>query len=316
MLYTIAHFDSAVPVPPSASTVQVLQHLCKQLRIPYLITSPSSSPLEEQPPQPPTLKRSNNRRNNRAQEIFSDEAWEQIRVTPVPPPVAVPTALSKSDEIRALLNKLTDDTYLHILHQITTRIQEWTTATTEDLAKISELIFDIASSNRFFANLYANLYCHLLENIPTLKDVYQSHLTTFHCTFEVWESADPNKNYDEYCRINRNNERRRSLSLFFVNLMKHKMIEENIMVDIVGELLHKIYTWIEQENKHNEVNECAEIIAILLQPAWLQQPDVRLKCFDNKSIADVVRPLAQLKPKDFPSYPNKARFQFMDYFTL
>ena len=88
-----------------------------------------------------------------------------------------------------------------------------------DLGGIGENIFDIASSNRFYSKIYANLYSDLSSKFEFIKDQYLQNLKRFTELFNNIEYVDSNVNYDRFCEINKINEKRKSLAAFYINLM-------------------------------------------------------------------------------------------------
>jgi hypothetical protein len=62
--------------------------------------------------------------------------------------------------------------------------------------------------------------------------------------FNCIEYVDSEKDYDKFCKINKDNERRKALSLFFVNLTSNGIISENKLKEMAGGLMQKLVSFI------------------------------------------------------------------------
>jgi hypothetical protein len=129
--------------------------------------------------------------------------------------------------------------------------------------------------------------------------------------FNCIEYVDSEKDYDKFCKINKDNERRKALSLFFVNLTINKIISEDKLKEMASSLLSRLLTFILEENRKNEVDEITENIA-LLYSYNKQLYDTCEEKFDGISFGEMIEKLAHCKAKTYPSLSNKAIFKFMD----
>lgn len=257
------------------------------------------------------------KRKNKATEIINDADWETIRTfqtTKIEQKVGVDAHI---DCLRFWLNKMTDKTFaescekiLEILNQL---IQEETTAL--DMMRVGNAIFEIASNNRLFSKLYADLYCRLIQDYAVMKDVFNENLTTFMGLFTTIEYVNPEKDYDKFCKINIDNERRKALSLFFVNLTTNKIISEQRLCSMVCDLLSKLVAFVKEDNRKNEVDELAENISILYSYNK-QLFDSCEELFDGERFLTVIEKFANSKAKTYPSLSNKAIFKFMDLIEM
>lgn len=257
------------------------------------------------------------KRKNKATEIINDADWETIRTfqtTKIEQKVGVDAHI---DCLRFWLNKITDKTFaesrekiLEILNQL---IQEETTAL--DMMRVGNAIFEIASNNRLFSKLYADLYCRLIQDYAVMKDVFNENLTTFMGLFTTIEYVDPEKDYDKFCKINIDNERRKALSLFFVNLTTNKIISEQRMCGMACDLLSKLVAFVKEDNRKNQVDELADNISIL----YSYNKHLFDSCeelFDGERFLTVIEKFANCKAKTYPSLSNKAIFKFMDLIEM
>ena len=218
------------------------------------------------------------------------------------------------DAIRSCINKLTDKNYLEMRSKIVDIINETSTASTEELAKISTGIFEIASSNRYYSKIYADLYSDLYSNYAFIRTACNHNVELFKDVFDTIEYVDPNENYDRFCEINRANEKRKSLAGFFNNLMINNVIPREIIVGITVGVFNKIGRFITEDGNKNVVDELIESIAILYNRGTR---DVYLRVgvqVDEQSmtIPAAIKYIAGKKTKDYKSLSNKTLFKFMD----
>jgi hypothetical protein len=217
------------------------------------------------------------------------------------------------DMIRSNLNKMTDKNYIDIRNKIFDVINE-IASNDDDMIRVSTIVFEIASNNRFFSKMYAELYADLLNKYEAMKGVFENSLNQFTQLFDVIEYVDPVVDYDKFCKINKDNERRKALSAFFMNLMDNDIISKDRIVEITRNLLYQMYTFISTDNKKNEVDELTENIALLyrveLYATSTHEP------IDGMNIAQIIDKIARSKTKDYKSLTNKALFKFMDLVNL
>ena len=55
----------------------------------------------------------------------------------------------------------------------------------KELEKVGESIFEIGSINKFWSELYANLYKDLIEKFPIMMEIYQNNFKTFMTLFDT-----------------------------------------------------------------------------------------------------------------------------------
>jgi hypothetical protein len=109
--------------------------------------------------------------------------------------------------------------------------------------------------------------------------------------------------------VNRNNENRRALSAFFVNLTAKKIISEDKLLDLFKKLIMQVYEFIKVENKKSEVDEIVENLCILYNKDLVEDCEDEI---DGKSLNEIIQELSECKAKSWPSLSNKSIFKFMD----
>ena len=259
------------------------------------------------------------RKRNKNIESVSDEDWETIRTFQATKIEQTTGVDSKIDLLRTCLNKLTDKSYDELIGRIMEIFEELIKNNTseEDMLKVGNSIFDIASNNRFFSKMYADLYALLIKKFEIMKVIFENSLDTFLELFKTIEYVESEQDYDRFCKINKDNEKRKALSLFFVNLCTNKIISEEKIVTITCDLMKQVINLIKENNKKNEVDEITENIAILYNKTIFEKcsSDVDQK-IENELFIDIIHRLSLCKVKTYPSLSNKSIFKYMDMIDM
>ena len=255
------------------------------------------------------------RGGGRAVEVLNDDDWESIRTfqaTVIEQKVGLDAQI---DLIRSSLNKMTEKNYIEhsakiveILNQL---ILENVVET--EMQRVGNAIFEIASNNRFFSKLYADLYTLLISQFQVMRAIFDTSFDAFLDIFKNIESSNPDENYENYCKVVKDNERRKSLSAFFVNLTINGVIKKDKLIELTFNLLNQILAFMKQENKKSEVDEIIENIAILYNKEWFEGCEERV---DGETFIKAIEKLARSKAKDYPSLSNKSIFKCMDMIEM
>ena len=218
------------------------------------------------------------------------------------------------DLIRKHINKISEKTYENLKNKIFDEIkiiigeEEINSEVLAELDKVGNAIFDIASSNGFYSEMYARLYYELMKNYSFMKDIFTKNYNEFNELFNDIKYTGPNENYDKFCEMNKINDKRRSVSLFYINLMKKDVVSKDSIIDIILCTQNKIITLIDEEDKKEVIEELSELIFILVSnsthfledhPEW------------NKITYNVEK-VSKMKIKSRPSISNKTIFKHMD----
>ena len=261
----------------------------------------------------------NKKRRGKANEIVNDDDWEQLRTfqaTKIEEKTGIDTQI---DNIRVNLNKMSDKNYMDMRNKIIDIIDNLIleNITDEDMVRVSSIIFDIASTNRFYSKMYADLYCDLSTKYDTMKNTFENNFKKFVDLFNIIEYVDPKVNYDKFCEINKSNEKRKALASFYLNLMINGIIDRSQIMLITRNLLDQIYRYISIDDKKNEVDELIETIAILYKKDIYDDDEGDdYEQIDGLTINEVIEKIAKSKVKDYKSLTNKALFKFMDLIDM
>jgi hypothetical protein len=321
MMYTLQNFNditfNGFDIQLPEETLQLITELAQQVGSPTYIRTP----IFEKKEQPTPREDANNfsvfrkKRRNRNADAVQDEDWESLRsfqATKMEQKVGIDGQI---DAIRSCLNKMSDKNYQDqcdkILEILKVLIENETSQ--EEMNRIGKAIFEIASNNRFYSKIYAELYTRLIEEHEMMNTIFQDNLNSFLELFKQIESVDPEVDYDRFCKVNENNEKRRALSAFFVNLLNKKIITKEKMIEITLDLMRNVVQFIKEDNKKNEVDEITENIAILYNKEVFEKCSEKI---DGLSMHETIEKLAKCKVKMFPSLSNKSIFKYMDLIDM
>lgn len=213
-------------------------------------------------------------------------------------------------DIRGSLNKISVKNYdvnSNIIIEKIREIRNSDVTSEEELKNVATNIFDIASTNKFFSEIYANLYKRLLDEFP---DIFSSILDIciqgFSETMKTINYVDQNVNYDDFCKYNKDNDKRKATSVFITNLVKAGVLPISTVIHLIHELYEILELYMKEPKKLNEVEEITENIFLLLT----NDSDIL-----RKSVFEIkpqIQSLSQLKPKELPSMSSRAIFKYID----
>ena len=317
---TFNGFDFKLP----EETVKIISELTIEVGSPDYVKTPIFQKRENPMKVAPIESKESNtinskkKRNNKNIELLNDDDWEAVRnfqTTKIEQKVGIDAQM---DVVRSFLNKLTDKNYADTRNKIIEIIDQMMTSENDtELLRIGIVIFEIASTNRFYSKIYAELYSDLIKKYDLMRTIFEDNLNKFMDLFDVIEYVDPSVDYDKFCKINKNNEKRKSLSTFFINLMLNNVITKHQIIEMIKKLLSNIMQYIKEENKKNEVDEITENIAILYKREHFEnEKEYSDICVDNMNIDSIISKIANSKPKDYISLTNKTIFKFMDMIEM
>jgi hypothetical protein len=331
-IYAISsnNFDFIIP----ENTINIINYLTQEVGSDNIILNPLFKSKKIIASNISDNKYSKKKKNNKINEINNNE-WENLRTFQATK-IDVKDGLdSEIDQIRLHLNKLTDKTYNIMKDKIITNIENILLFENaeEHYNKISTIIYEISSNNKFYSKIYANLYKELVIKYNWLKDVLNNKLDNYLSDFDNIEYVEPNDNYDKYCELNKLVEMRKSQSLFYVNLVKNDLLQPIIVYKLLRGLIEKMLTLINIENKQNNVDDIVENIVLLydeeiietvednddyeelVEQGFVFVPNIIEYDYDGR-IIEFIKIFTKCKPSDFKSLTNKSIFKFMDLLEL
>jgi hypothetical protein len=276
----------------------------------------------------------NIRKNENANTSTTDETWTRTEI------IAdfKTTKLEKKEgiekkinEIRILLNKISQKNYETIKNNIFELIENilkerneiieipiisdvsYTITESElniELYKVSQFIFDIASTNKFFSEIYANLYKELNDKYSIFKEILNIFIFNFKDSIQYFSYCDPNENYDKYCNFVKDSDKKKSTTTFIIMLLNRSLISLEIVIELIDFFKNIILNYIDTPNKTNEVDEIIEIVYILISLG-------KFKLQNHDTWKELIKPIydiSNMKIKEHISISTRSIFKLQSLF--
>lgn len=242
----------------------------------------------------------------------TDENWNTGKTIKITPKLVNEESDKIINEIRTALNKLSPKNIESQRDVIIQNIKSVLETDAESVEKIAKLIFDIASSNKFMSELYAQLYKDLTEVFDMFKSRLENLFETYKTSLNDIIYINPNDDYNGYCKYTKTNDARKALTAFIVNLMKHGVLEAELVFDMTKHMIDTVFRCAAEENRTNEVEEITENLFILMS-----QSDAELNHYEiwTDEIIPKINELSKLRKTEgakYPSMTNRATFKYMD----
>ena len=274
------------------------------------------------PPPPPTDAANNyssddrNRRANvkrgRLGNNHSDGGWEKqipFKTTDMAKKEGIDKLFT---EIKGGLNKLSIKNYDTIETSVFEHIENTFAHPDCDddfaIQKIVSLIFEVACINKTQSELYAKLYRKLVDLHPELKSPIANFKATYLTSFDNIVYVDPDKDYNKYCEITKENDKRKSVSVFLVNLMNHKLMTEDDIIEMLTVIKDKVVLATDVNGQMHYVEELIEILNVYIKAAFGY---LREHAGWNP-IGTHIYEYAAYKAKDHPGLSSRIIFKYMD----
>jgi len=260
----------------------------------------------------------NSRKKNKNMEITDDDEWSRIGTQPVENLKITKLIIAKEGtdasilKLRVSLNKLTDKNYIDIVEKITSILDEIIVINPLDLHKVGNIIFEIASQNRFYSKIYADLFSELISRYSIMNDIFQNNYNEYSRLFDSIEYIESTVDYIKFCDISKINETRKAISLFLVNLTKNGIIQKNNLFEVITKLFKDVLVNLGDSSKVNEINEIVENIVILFDIKLFEDFKEVAVFEDGSSIMFKIRMIAYSKPKEYVGLSIKTKFKMMD----
>ena len=296
----------------STEILEIIQKLADQVGAPEYIKTPQFIRKDRQDGNGYRQRRG--RRNKKVTEL-SDEAWEEIRNFEATKRVEREGIDKSIDNVRKAMNKISTKTYDalkdKIFSELSTIVESGIEVDGEDMTKLVNSLYSIASENGFYAELYAKLYSELVTKYDFVKTPLNNSVAGYISQLNTIKYVSPDEDYDQFCKNNKDNSKRRAVGSFFVHAMKHNLIEADSVIEIIEELQEKIMINIDTEDNTEIVDELSELVGEIL-PLALTVLNNEETAEVQKTIIENVKKISKLSTKNYSSLSNKTVFKHMD----
>jgi hypothetical protein len=299
VLYNISDFtsikDEGFVFNLQQSVIDIIQSISNQVGAPEYIRTPQFS------------KQKTDKHANTVD-------WEEMRNFKVTKFAEKKGTQVHIDNIRKHVNKITAKTYESLSAKIIQEIASIGDIDNPDelnesiYKDIGESIFTIASTNMFYSDIYARLYKNLMDEFPFMINIFDDNFTKCSDVYKTIEYCSPNEDYDKYCDINKANDKRRSISMFYINLMKLDVIKASAIIKIIKDIQSYLFTLYTSEDSKAIVDELSEVIYILVINSYSILKLNDEWCIINDNIIEITKS----NTTNFHGLTNKCIFKHMD----
>ena len=253
---------------------------------------------------------SSRRRGNRSMEVH-DEDWETLRTFETTKSVTKEGPEVLLDQIRKSFNKISEGNYTSQMNEIMQNIEraetEYEGALTNDIVK---LIMKMATGSIFFAKLYAKIIVDLSQNFESMfeKEI-ASLLSNYVESLSEIITCKPEEDYDRFCKMNVDNERRRATGVLIMRLGAFLIIDIPAIHDVINTLISEIKSNVDTEGMSYKTEEIAEMLL-----AMIQSGTDELELFEDEwdTLVENINSICDLKVREHEGLSNKCLFKCMD----
>jgi len=248
-----------------------------------------------------------------------DETWETQKAFKATVIEKKEGIVKSINDVRVCLNKISNKNYQiqrdiiieyieNIINNKSDDSDSENINASNDVVSIANSIFDIASTNKFYSELYATLYKELIEKFPVFSNNIDKIIEQYKISIHTIKFIDPNQDYDSFCENNKLNDKRKAFSTFIINLMKKEILSISTISNLILYLELVLTKNIDVENMIYEVEEITENLFILItmsipelksDPSW-------------EEIVSNIKLYSQFKAKEHLSISSRAIFKYMD----
>lgn len=265
----------------------------------------------------PVFKKNVIQKNRRRKKKQVEEGWddEKISKSQFTEGVTVKHEEIIITSIKGFLNKLTSSTYDDIRDSIFSSIKtlhEYIQTNDIDAVimnkKLVTDIIDIISQNKLYVSVYARLIKELTNEFDTIEEEFNDQIRKRFELFDTFDIIDDCEDYDKTCKMNSDNETRRTIASFMCELMKVGMVDKEFVFHILNEFVEMLDTKMSEENNRDLCYELSNIIETVI--------GIVINNFTEhngfKCLWEQLTEISERSIKEYTSLSNKTLFKVLD----
>ena len=215
--------------------------------------------------------------------------------------------------IKASLNKLTNKNYDSHRDIIITSLEELNDKYDDTyMETFTNHLFDIASKNKFYSEMYATLYKELEQIYPILQERKSKFIEECVENLDTIQYIDENTDYDGFCKNNKMNDIRRAMNIFMINLFKKDICDISNIMKIMSIIQTKVLTNRDVENTSYITEELTENLFIFVSESSKELRKHR----DWETTRQFIIDHSKIKAKDHVGLTSRIIFKYMDMVDL
>ena len=304
-MYTLAFYET-ICVQPSTYTLPQLN--LDNINALHLHMGVQNIPVK-------TKNVDNQARRQKQETMDSWKKYEEFKVTVIVKKEGYENLLG---ELKKFLNKLTTTNYDVQVESVIETVKS-IIALDDDNEKIqaaltqtTEVILQVACSNKYYSALYAKLYMRLVDIHEQFLEEKGRVCDKFLNALQEIEIVDPNIDYDRFCAVNKKNDERRAIMLYIINLYKTGGCSITDLSSIVIKIDEMIHSRVSESSFIEYTNELTEIMNMFVTNMVSEIKNNKEWGFVKDRIVDY----SKYKAKDYSGMSSRTIFKYMDMVDL
>ena len=215
--------------------------------------------------------------------------------------------------IRASLNKLSSKNYDTQTELLRSYLDELSSLNDESyFMECSNYLFDVASKNKFYSEMYANLYVELSKLYPIFEERKEQFIIDCIEDLDTITYIDETQDYEGFCKNNKQNDIRRSMNTFLIHLYKKKQCNIQCILKMTTAIFDKIEVNKNTASQVHVIEELTEILYIFISELICE--------FKQHTSWDIIlnnlTEYTNIKVSDYPGLTTRIKFKFMDMMDI
>ena len=215
--------------------------------------------------------------------------------------------------IRASLNKLSSKNYDTQTELLRSYLDELSSLNDESyFMECSNYLFDVASKNKFYSEMYANLYVELSKLYPIFEERKEQFIIDCIEGLDTITYIDETQDYEGFCKNNKQNDIRRSMNTFLIHLYKKKQCNIQCILKMTTTIFDKIEVNKNTASQVHVIEELTENLYIFISELICE--------FKQHTSWDIIlnnlTEYTNIKVSDYPGLTTRIKFKFMDMMDI
>ena len=251
------------------------------------------------------------RNNRRARSEQKNELWEKVKPamefkkTVIQEKTGADKLLSG---IKISLNKLNIQNYDKEKETVMSSIDELKKEMDDVSEDILSIFVNTSQLNPFYSKFYVKLLCEILNDEPKMHETFLNNdiISVYKESLSKIEYIDSNQDFNKHCMINKENDKRKGLCTFLIELVKQEFYDEEILYELFN---YQVKLLEKHENDKSSFHINDEIVENIV--CLFKEGIEIMKNQDYfKNIKDKVKGCKEKKDKEGIS--RRTIFKFMD----
>ena len=176
----------------------------------------------------------------------------------------------------------------------------------------SNYLFDVASKNKFYSEMYANLYVELSKLYPIFEERKEQFIIDCIEGLDTITYIDETQDYEGFCKNNKQNDIRRSMNTFLIHLYKKKQCNIQCILKMTTTIFDKIEVNKNTASQVHVIEELTENLYIFISELICE--------FKQHTSWDIIlnnlTEYTNIKVSDYPGLTTRIKFKFMDMMDI